>query len=140
MDSVDNCFNVPNGPTLGVCARDISGKMVPYRDGESLVTCENVSQCADPVEDVCQMGQEDSNDNAVGDACEGYADFNCSRGVGPDDLIALVESNCYYKDTIVWPACQKYDINGDFIVSAWDHIILKLQYGRDDLPISPSCL
>ena len=78
----------------------------------------------------------DYNSNGIGDACEGYADFDGTGEVNLADLLELIL--CYgTTDLDTHPECQDYDINEDERVSAWDFLILLLQYGGDDYESCP---
>jgi len=101
-----------------------------YEEGEELIACDDDIDCT-PTGGYCQKVQGDYNWNGIGDVCEGYADFNESGDVNLVDLLDLIF--CYGKTNFVtYPDCELYDINDDNRVSAWDFLILSLQYGRDD--------
>ena len=139
----DNCPSIPNGPDLGTCVKDVGGVVMSYLAGDpkDFITCTDDTYCTD-TDGTCQKDQGDYNSNGIGDACEGYADFTCSGGVGSEDLQAFAGSGCYYKtndDLPEWTECQNYDLNDDNIVSTWDYIILKLHYGAHNLSPPPSC-
>jgi hypothetical protein len=100
-----------------------------YEEGDELITCDDDSDCT-PTGGTCQKVQGDYNWNGIGDVCEGYADFNESGDINLVDLLDLII--CYGKTNFeTYPQCEQYDINDDNRVSAWDYIILTLQYGRD---------
>ena len=128
-DAFDKCPCHPNGIDKGTCVMDVGNVMMSYEEGVDLITCDDDSDCT-PTGGYCQKVQGDYNWNGIGDVCEGYADFNESGDVNLADLLDLII--CYGKTNFVtYPQCEKYDINDDNRVSAWDFLILSLQYGRD---------
>jgi len=62
-DTIDNCPNIPNGPSLGTCmpGSDKAG-VACHSDADCVLGCS--------VNGVCSMSQEDTNQNGVGDVCE----------------------------------------------------------------------
>jgi len=132
-DDEDNCISHSNGPDEGTCVMDVSGVIVNYTVGDppSSVSCTSDDDCAS-TGGFCQKYQGDYNGNGIGDACEGYADVDGNGGVNLADLMVLIgeygRTDCN-DDPL--PPCQ-FDINDDGRVSAWDFLILLLQYGGDD--------
>lgn len=58
LDLCDNCLNIPNGPLIGSCVG-------PAGRGPS---CTSAADCWSG--DTCQFGQEDADDDFMGDACQ----------------------------------------------------------------------
>jgi hypothetical protein len=126
----DNCPNTPNGPGLGTCA-EIIGTIVK---GTGVVCTEGGSECGGG--EVCQMNQEDCNDNGIGDACECYANLDGDSNVYPSDLSVFLgeygRTNCLTTP----PPCEA-DIDGDGNVYPSDLSIFLEEYGRTDCPVIP---
>jgi hypothetical protein len=127
-DDEDKCPCHPNGIDKGTCVVDVGNVIMSYEEGDELITCDDDIDC-EP-DGYCQKVQGDCNGNGIGDVCEGYADFNESGDVNLADLLDLII--CYGKTNFeTYPDCEQYDTNDDNRVSAWDYLILTLQYGRD---------
>jgi len=128
-DDDDKCPCHPNGLNKGTCVKNVGSVIMSYEEGDELITCDVDLDCT-PTGGYCQKVQGDCNWNGIGDVCEGYADFDDSGSVNLIDLLDLII--CYGKTNFeTYPQCEQYDINDDNRVSAWDYIILTLQYGRD---------
>ena len=127
IDICDNCPEIPNGPILGTCASIVSGVVI----GNEII-CMDVGDCEDG--EICQIGQEDFNENTIGDVCECYADLDGDTEVGLFDLIIL--KNQYGRADCTINPCVA-DIDGDGEVGLFDLIIGKTQYGRSNCPPSP---
>jgi len=128
-DDEDKCSCHANGPNKGTCVKNVGSVIMSYEEGDELIACDSDGDCT-PTGGYCQKVQGDCNWNGIGDVCERYADFNDSGDVNLVDLLDLIL--CYGKTNFVtYPQCEQYDINDDNRVSAWDYIILTLQYGRD---------
>ena len=79
---INNCPSTPNGSTLGTCAKLAGGVIIGTG-----VTCLNYEDCEE--DEYCQMEQGDVNNNGMGEACECYADVNCSTKVDLADLVVM---------------------------------------------------
>ena len=128
-DDEDKCPCHPNGINKGTCVKDVGSVIMSYEEGDELITCDDDVDCT-LTGGYCQKVQGDCNWNGIGDVCEGYADFDDSGSVNLVDLMDLIL--CYGKTNFdTYPDCEKYDTNDDNRVSAWDFLILTLQYGMD---------
>jgi hypothetical protein len=126
-DVCDNCPMHPNGPAAGTCVRTLSEVVMG-----SGVPCMDSADCEAGA--ACQMEQGDCNGNGVGDACECYADCNCSTAVNMSDLVLMKDQ--YLRDNCAAELCQA-DCNGDDAVNLSDLMIMKAQYFRSDCPSCP---
>ncbi len=106
-DLCDNCPDVPNGPFLGTCTAGQTGS-----------TCQSDTEC-DP-DGECSMGQENSDTDGIGDACDGDLlvdldiDSDNNNGTGMPDHSAAeesVEEQGYGK----WILVNEDDDDGDGI-------------------------
>jgi hypothetical protein len=128
-DDEDKCPCHPNGINKGICVMDVGRVVMSYEEGEELITCDEDIDC-ELTGGYCQKVQGDCNWNGIGDVCERYADFNDSGDVNLVDLLDLIL--CYGKTNFeTYPSCEQYDTNDDNRVSAWDYLILALEYGSD---------
>ncbi len=118
---IDNCPNHPNGQTLGTCAKLAGGVIVGMG-----ATCSVYEDCNE--DEYCQMEQGDCNENSIGDACECYADVNCSTKVDLSDLVIM-------KGEFLQPCPCQADCNGDNQVNLGDLVIMKTQFLRSDCPV-----
>jgi hypothetical protein len=130
----DNCPNTPNGSSLGSCSKLIGDVPMGLLGSTSyFVTCTSDDDC-EFYGGICQMDQEDFNNNGIGDVCECYADFNNSGKVNLTDLAKLKgefgRTDC--SSTLVCIA----DANTDNKVNLSDLIILKREFGNTGCPIT----
>ncbi len=119
-DNEDNCPETPNGPDFGSCTQVVNGLVIT-----SGVACINENGCK-YYED-CQMGQEDSDGNGTGDACECYSDLNDDMRVNIFDLAII--KNELPKSNCASGSCQA-DINRDGQIDIFDLSILKSEFNR----------
>ncbi len=119
----DNCFDIPNGPDVGTCVKNISGMLL----GTGIVCTDDVD-CS--MGEICDTFQGDHDGNGIGDACECYSDINCDAKVNLSDLMIL-------KDEFNQPCppspCSA-DITGDGNVNLSDLVIMKVQFMRSGCP------
>ncbi len=120
---IDNCPSTPNGSTLGTCAKLAGGVIVGMG-----VTCLVYEDCNE--DEYCQLEQGDCNDNGIGDACECYADVNCSTKVDLSDLVIM-------KGEFLQTCPCQADCNGDNQVNLGDLVIMKSQFLRSGCPACP---
>ncbi len=66
-DAVDNCPETPNGPDGGTCSQGA------HSGDPCTVGGENTSECGD--NGFCDMDQEDTDNDGLGDVCDGVAHF-----------------------------------------------------------------
>jgi len=119
---IDSCHATPNGLTLGTCAKLAGGVLIGTG-----VTCLGYEDCEE--DEICDMVQGDCNGNGIGDACECYADCNCSTKVDLADLVLM-------KREFQQPPVHA-DCNGDNQVNLGDLVIMKTQFMRIDCPACP---
>ena len=119
----DNCPNQPNGELRGTCVHMISGIFIGTD-----VTCSDYDDCA--ADEYCDMVQGDCNNNGTGDACECYADVNCSTKVDLSDLVIM-------KGEFLQSCPCQADCNGDNQVNLGDLVIMKMQFLRTGCPMCP---
>ncbi len=120
---IDNCPSTPNAQTLGTCAKLAGGVLVGIG-----VTCLSYEDCEE--DEICDMIQGDCNGNGIGDACECYADVNCSTKVDLSDLVIM-------KGEFLQSCPCQADCNGDNQVNLSDLVIMKAQFMRTDCPACP---
>jgi len=124
----DNCSLTTNGPDRGTCAEIIGN--IARGTG---VICYSDNYCESG--EMCQMNQEDCNNNCIGDVCECYADFDNDSNVYPSDLSIFLDE--YGRtDCLTHPPCET-DIDGDGNVYPSDLSVFLAEYGRTDCPVIP---
>jgi hypothetical protein len=123
----DNCAGTPNGRYLGTCVNVSNGVPSGMQGGSRayFVMCLSDDDCE--TDEICQMKQEDYNNNSIGDACECYADFNNDGKVILSELLVLKSE--FGKTNCATEGCRA-DFNGDKKVSLSDLMILKREFGR----------
>lgn len=119
----DNCPNSPNGNILGTCSKVTGGVVIGTG-----VTCLSYEDCQE--DEYCDMVQGDCNNNGIGDACECYADVNCSTKVDLSDLVIM-------KGEFLQSCPCQADCNGDNQVNLGDSVIMKTQFLRTNCPACP---
>lgn len=124
----DNCSSIPNGTGLGTCVKTVSGVVL----GTGLPCTGGFHDCGEG--EMCDMYQEDFNDNGIGDACECYADCNCDTKIDLGDLV-IMRGEFSRTDCATNP-CQA-DCNGDNKVDLADLVIMKDQFLQTDCPECP---
>lgn len=122
-EALDNCPCNPNSPLAGTCVKTISGMVMGTG-----ITCTGNEDCE--IEETCDMSQGDCNGNSIGDACECYADVNCSNKIDLADLVIM-------KQEFSQSCPCEADCNGDNQVNLEDLVILKVQFFRTDCPGCP---
>ncbi len=132
IDSLDNCFitssgtDLPNGPERGTCVKETSN--IPIGTG---IVCYDNSTCE--TDEICQMDQEDWNNNGIGDACECYADIDSDGYVGFSDLVQM---KIEFNSSGCTPETCQADIDEDGSVGFSDLIIIKVQFGKTGCPVA----
>lgn len=121
-DYVDNCIEIPNGPYLGTCVKMVGGVVASMTK-----SCENDGECG--AGETCDLAQGDMNANGKGDACDCYADCDCSREVNLADLVMMKGEFLRY-DCAMKPCCS--DCNGDNQLNLGDLVIMKTEFLRND--------
>jgi hypothetical protein len=103
-DGNDNCTEIRNGPTGGICT---SGKV-----GE---ICRSDEWCGPPEDPgICSVNQDDTyppQGNGIGDACDCECDFDCSGGVDANDVSAFLID--FGRSTYNNPCTNASPCNGD---------------------------
>lgn len=129
----DNCPKQPNSLALGTCVK--SAGSPPFEIivgvGAHLKTCASDTACNYQAGEFCQLSQGDSNINGIGDACECYADVNCSTKVDLADLV-IMKAEFLRTDCATNP-CNA-DCNGDYRVDLTDLVVMKMQFLRTNCP------
>lgn len=132
----DNCPDQPNGQLLGTCVRAMGSP--PFNIivgvGSHLTTCAADTACNYQAGEFCQLSQGDSNNNGIGDACECYADVNCSTKVDLADLV-IMKAEFLRTDCATNPCSA--DCNGDHQVNLTDLVVMKTQFLRNGCPACP---
>lgn len=122
INSADNCPRWPNGPGEGACIKMVGG--IPIDTG---ITCIDNESCGP--EGICQMNQEDWDNNGIGDVCECYADCDNDTQVDIYDLIIMKSE--FGRTGCNEVACES-DCDGDGNVGLFDLAIMKSQYGKNN--------
>ena len=127
----DNCPLIPNGSAIGSCVKTVSDVVLGTG-----VSCTNpLNDCNEG--EMCDMLQEDFNDNGIGDACECYADCNCDTKIDLGDLVIMRGE--FSRTDCEMSYCYA-DCNGDNKVDLSDLVIIKTQFLRTDCPACTDCL
>jgi len=131
-DYIDNCFDMPNGEDLGMCVKVIGGVFVST--GEA---CGGPGDCQFDKGEICQMAQQDTNDNGIGDACECYADISGPAGARDSrvDAFDLLKMKQEFNRTDCMPETCQADLNGDGKVDSFDLLIMKVQFNKTGCPV-----
>ncbi len=127
-DVCDNCPDTPNGPLLGVCAKEL----IPGFPTATQDNCTSDVDCT--LNGFCIKTQVDVNGNDIGDACDCYSDLNGDGTVDIFDL--LIMKNEYARNDCNTIPCQS-DINGNGVVEILDLAIMKNEYNRTNCRVLP---
>jgi len=147
IDCIDNCISIPNGFDSGTCTK-----------GAVALPCTSDEQCG--VDGFCSMGNEDTDSdylgdacdncpdtpnpdqadtyppqgNAIGDACDCEGNFNCAEDQDVDGSDAVLFKRDFGRSTTLHPCVAGDTCNGDFTcdgdVDGTDASLFKADFGR----------
>jgi hypothetical protein len=125
-DGIDNCTEIRNGPTGGICTRGKIGEI-----------CRSDEWCGPPEDPgMCSVNQDDTyppQGNEIGDACDCEGDFNCDGNVDAGDVTAFLFDfgRNQFNDPCTTGSPCNGDVNCDTNVDATDVTKFLEDFGRN---------
>ena len=131
-DVCDNCPDAPNGPDMGICAKELESNLIIIIG----TFCMDDGDCL--YEQFCEMNQLDSDNDGSGDVCRCETDFDHDGDVDGTDLIKI-KIDYFKRDCSELNPC-KSDVDCDGDVDGVDARHFRGDFMRKDCSLTPfSC-